>query len=131
MTSLEFHISGQYLLWTSMSKIIWPPWLSPSGRLLMLASVYNASLIVFGSRLGKNIWLFSFLIRFTSLFISMASRIFMLLTLVLILHVSELMSGLEILNNQIRWPTNGQVTEISFCCIFTHFSVSCSREWVG
>ena len=68
----------------------------------MLASVYTASLIVFGSRLGKNIWLFSFLIRFNSLFISMASRIFMLLTLVVILHVSELMSGLEILNNQVR-----------------------------
>ena len=126
LTLLEFHISGQHLLWKSVRKIIWPLWLTPSGRLLKLASVYKASLIVFGSRLGKRIWFFSFLTCFTTLFSSITSWIFMLLTLVLTFQVLKLISGLEIPDNQLSWLANDRTAEMSSCGTFRSFSVSWS-----
>ena len=96
---LEFYVSREHLLWMLVRKIS-PPWLPSTVGLLKMVSVYTTSWIVFGSRLGKRIWFFWFLTRFTTLFSSMTTQIFMLLTLVLMLHVLKLLSGLEIPDNQ-------------------------------
>ena len=105
-------------------KNIWPPWLMLYHRLLKLASVYKTSWNGFGSKSWKRIWFFWSLKYFTTLFSSITSQIFMLLTLVLILHVSKLMSGLKIPHNQLSWSTNDQIAEMFSCGIFTSFSVS-------
>ena len=85
LTLLEFYISGQNLLWKSVRKIIWPPWLPPSGRLLKLAPVYKFNCVWI--KAWEEDLVLPFFTRFPTLYSSITSWSFMLLTLCF--HVVE------------------------------------------
>ena len=73
-----------------------PPWLPPSGMLLKLASEYSCISREFKSNFGIVIWDGQFLMCLITLFIVWTYVTVAFLTLVLVSHTCQLISGLDI-----------------------------------
>lgn len=136
---MELHERGTTLVCLSLKKIIFPPWLSPPGKLLKLAFEKTVMKRDFRSRFGILMELGILLMTLTTLFTERMSATIAFFTLELVLCTSEQICCLFMPANQLGFPRVLQSDVVSsfirfwcglsLCCLMTAGLDKC--DWKG